>query len=104
MPSRTIWIAEIPMGLCARCTGVYASIPVAFLVAFRKRLSFTLSLKLLLAGILVAFLDGTAQRMLLYDSGNFMRLLTGVFLGACIGSFLGAATHPTFHPITRSQA
>lgn len=86
MPSRTIWISEIPMGLCSRCSGIYLSIFVTLLLPFfYKELFRKKYIKIALLLLLPLILDGAFQLSGFYLSNNTIRMTTGLLFGSSIG-------------------
>lgn len=88
MPSRSIWIAAVPMGLCARCSGVYLGAAMVLLVGLRAGDRTVLPPRVAIVLILSLLLDGMLQHLLLYDSGNGWRLFTGFLYGAGVAGLL----------------
>jgi len=95
MPSRSLWISEIPMGLCSRCTGIYFALFVSMLYLFFK-VNFLAKKYLLFALIatLPLIIDGTLQYLGFYLSTNFIRTFTGLLFGSSIGFVLMFFTTP----------
>lgn len=88
MPSRSIWIAAVPMGLCARCSGVYLGAVLLLLVGLRAGDRTMLPPRVAIACVLSLLADGMLQHLLLYDSGNGWRLFTGFLYGAGVAGLL----------------
>jgi uncharacterized membrane protein len=86
MPSRSFWLAGVPMGLCARCTGIYAGLALVLLLALGRGRHFTFPFKAAAALILLALLDGTLQHFAMYESGNTARAIVGAGYGAGIAA------------------
>ncbi len=88
MPSRSIWIANVPMGLCARCSGAYLGAVLLLLVGLRAEKRVLLRPRVAVAMVLSLLLDGLFQHLLLYDSGNGGRLFTGFLYGVGVAGLL----------------
>jgi uncharacterized membrane protein len=79
-PERTWHFQGHPLGVCARCLGVYAGVLLAALAAFRlPPKTITAALALLAAAWLVEFTG-------LAPVSNGIRWLTGLVLGASVGA------------------
>jgi uncharacterized membrane protein len=94
MPSRTLWISEIPMGLCSRCSGIYLSLFVIMILSFYKEAFLKKYIKVALLLLLPLILDGTFQFYGLYLSNNILRLTTGLLFGFSGGYILIYLTTP----------
>lgn len=82
MPSRSIWISEVPMGLCSRCTGIYMATLISLLFfLFNKRYLTGKYLSVFLILLFPIIIDGSFQLAGLYLSNNILRLTTGIFFG-----------------------
>lgn len=89
MPSRTLWISEIPMGLCSRCSGIYFSLLVTLTISFFNQEVFQKKyIKVVLVLLLPLIVDGTFQLIGLYLSNNTIRLTTGLLFGSSLGSLI----------------
>lgn len=86
MPSRTLWISDIPMGLCSRCSGIYLSLFLMLIMSFIKPNCFNIKyLYASLVLLLPLIIDGTLQLLGFYVSNNTIRLITGLLFGSSIG-------------------
>lgn len=88
MPSRSFWIAEVPLGLCSRCTGIYGFAFIGLLVSALPK--FTLlqrSPKMALVLLLPMILDGLLEHFDLYSGNNPIRFTTGAAFGFCLVAF-----------------
>lgn len=86
MPSRTIWISEIPMGLCSRCSGIYLSLLSTLFLSFIQQDVFKRkNLKYAIVLLLPLIIDGTLQFIGPYTSSNIIRLTTGLLFGFSLG-------------------
>ena len=95
MPSRTLWISEIPMGLCSRCSGIYLSLLAILALSFPyKELFQKKYIKVALVLLLPLILDGTFQLLGFYLSNNTIRLITGLLFGFSVGYILIYFTTP----------
>lgn len=82
MPSRSFWLLGVPMGLCARCTGIYAGLALVLLLSLGYERRLTFPIKAAVGFILLALLDGTLQHFAMYESGNTARAMVGAGYGA----------------------
>lgn len=77
-PQRCFWVFGNPMGLCARCTGIFFGLTffgiVAIVSKMKKGISFII-MALLLAPLVI---DGTGHLLGLWDTSNAVRFITGV--------------------------
>lgn len=84
LPSRCLFLKTSPMGLCARCFGIYAAVFAVFALAcLGRRLRLPLAACLLLA--VPCLLDGGSQYLGFRLSNNPLRLVTGLLAGAGLG-------------------
>ena len=79
MPSRCITLPWGISGLCARCTAFWLGLMSGILIMYRPmfRIPFWAGFPLLLPLII----DGLLQYHSLYESSNFVRLITGLAAG-----------------------
>jgi uncharacterized membrane protein len=85
MPSRSLWLAEIPMGLCSRCTGIYLSLFLTLLLLFLNRnILKKIDLKYLMLLPIPLVIDGSLQYLGIYTSLNIIRLITGLLFGVSL--------------------
>jgi len=86
IPRRCLTIWNTPMPICARCTAIYAGLLTGLLLFplmpwMRERVArITLLVALVPMGI-----DGTTQAMLLRESTNPLRIITGSIAGLAFG-------------------
>lgn len=86
LPTRCLWILTSPMGLCARCFGIYLTMLVTgiFFIRFNlKRIYWKIALLLMIPCII----DGSTQYLGHRLSNNGLRLSTGALAGIGIGLF-----------------
>lgn len=81
MPSRSFWLFEVPLGLCARCTGIYLGLVIGLVLSFAMQGKMTIPFRAAVTLILLALLDGSIQHFHVYDSGNLARAMTGFAYG-----------------------
>ena len=76
-PTRSFWLFEHPMALCARCTGGYSGVALGFLLLIWSRNQFRSELLILsVAGFSLSVLEA----YLLISEGNVWRFFSG-FVG-----------------------
>lgn len=87
MPERSIFINNIKLPMCSRCTGIYGSLFI-YLVYFLLRKRFKANfppntfLLILTIGLLFPFMyDGAMSYAGFYETTNFIRIVTGAFSG-----------------------
>jgi uncharacterized membrane protein len=85
---RSFFIGGCKLGLCARCTGIFTGLAVFGIAALILRLRKGLSSKQFLFFLAPLVLDGTAQTIGLWNTGNFPRLLTGIIASFGIVFFI----------------
>jgi len=84
MASRSYFIHNRQLPLCARCTGVIIGSLTAYIVfAF-----WTLPLLLCITGLMIMFTDWLLQHLKIKESTNIRRLLTGIIGGYSIATLL----------------
>jgi len=95
-PTRSFWVLDHPLAICARCTGGYMGVSLAALILYfdtnlenenfkkiREQRFFFGALFLL-----IGVLDGLCQALGFYDSGNLARFLSGLIGGAGVFLFI----------------
>lgn len=92
IPSRCLILWGVPMPLCARCVGLYASF-FAGLVAFAllPRMEEKLVRIAMWLAVLPLAVDGVTQAVRLRESTNDLRLLTGTMAGFAFGLWVLSA-------------
>ncbi len=87
LPSRSLFIFTSPMGLCARCFGLYFGFFAAALAVLFLRLK---SIGFVLFGLLLlpCFIDGASQYLGFRLSTNPLRFFTGLIAGVGFALFL----------------
>jgi uncharacterized membrane protein len=91
IPARSFHIRGEPLAVCARCTGVYAGFLAGAFVfpLVRKRLKGGFPPAWILgAALMPAIADFALGHFGLYDSGNVLRLVTGLIPGAAASFFI----------------
>lgn len=84
LPTRCLWILTSPMGLCARCFGIYLTMFATgiFLIRFNlKRIYW----KQAIIALLPCVIDGSTQYFGQRLSNNWLRSFTGALAGLGIG-------------------
>lgn len=95
-PVRSFWIEGAPMGVCARCLGIYlGAVAGAWINARRRRV-----LGFLAVVILVSLLDYVGESAGLHGNWPLLRFALGGVLGVGIGALVANAG--TNLPGTRS--
>lgn len=99
LPSRTLYVGNMALPVCARDTGIYAGIftSALFLLLFRRlkaqRPPGTMVSIFMCAFMLPMVIDGLLSYLGIIESNNITRLLTGVLFGLPIPFFLVPAAH-----------
>ncbi|RPJ42552.1 MAG: DUF2085 domain-containing protein, partial [Chloroflexi bacterium] len=99
IPARSFWIGDRQTPLCARCSGMYlgALLGIVYLGLYGKRAGMpALKVSIVLVAFLIAFaIDGANSYLhffpnvpVLYQSENWLRLLTGTGVGLGIAAVL----------------
>ena len=95
------------MPLCARCTGIYIGVFLAFCYLFlRKRMAgnrpFSMGEAVLTGGaILLVGVDGVGSYLGAWESSQLSRILTGSLVGAVVPAFLLLAVN--FDPVGKNE-
>ncbi len=93
LPERCFRVNGRPMFLCARCLGLYLSMPIGFFLSFIFNLGLMFNKnQILLVGFIMCLpmaVDGTTQLLKFRESNNRLRLFTGILAGL----FCGTAIH-----------
>lgn len=95
LPERSLAVAGFPMGLCARCFAIYASLATALLLipargSLAERLP-EIPVWVVLVALLPLAVDGTTQLIGWRHSTNLLRVLTGALLGLGAGLYVAVA-------------
>ncbi|MFZ5988300.1 MAG: DUF2085 domain-containing protein [Bacillota bacterium] len=99
IPQRTIYINGLLLPVCARDTGIYAGMFISFLFCLiRKRMDSDKppqpGISIILALLMIPLMaDGISTYMLLRQTDNVTRLITGLFFGMPIPLFLVPAAN-----------
>ena len=108
MAERSFIFDGMQMPLCARCTGIYTGVFLAFCFFFlKKRMgnSKTFSMPqtiLTAAAVLPVGIDGVGSYLGFWESSQFLRILTGSIVGAVLPGFLLLAGN--FEPDGKNDA
>lgn len=91
-PTRSFWLLERPMAICARCFSMYVAFAIAVLIAVwstktSHRIG-TAPLVLPVGFAIPLVVDGYLQMATDYESTNVVRFLTGVLFGIAMASLL----------------
>jgi len=81
--SRSLFVGGNQMPFCARCTAIFAGLPLGMLVffVFRREINpFFLILAFVPLGV-----DGVLQAVTSYESNNLLRVSTGILAGLAAG-------------------
>jgi uncharacterized membrane protein len=86
IPERCLYLWNVPMPICARCTAIYAGLLLSF-VAFLilPRLRERLARMILYAAAIPMAIDGFTQLANLRLSTNTLRIETGLLAGIAFG-------------------
>ena len=115
-PAHSFHVYDRSMPLCARCTGMYLGALIALVLQFSKRNErmnafpkayFLVFFGLFLLGFAIdGFNSLFAERfgLHLYDTQNWMRLITGLGVGWGMGALAGAAFHQTVWMQSKNEA
>lgn len=78
-PFRSLWLYNRPIGICSRCLAIYASFSLSLffvrLVKEKRRIYFLIFL------FFPVILDGFMQLLMLFESSNLSRVITGILFG-----------------------
>ena len=94
MAERSFIFDGMQMPLCARCTGIYTGVFLAFCFFFlKKRMGnskpFSMPQTILTAAaVLPVGIDGAGSYLGFWESSQFLRILTGSIVGAVLPGFL----------------
>jgi cytochrome c biogenesis protein CcdA len=108
MAERSFIFDGMQMPLCARCTGIYTGVFLAFCFFFlKKRMGnskpFSMPQTILTAAaVLPVGIDGAGSYLGFWESSQFLRILTGSIVGAVLPGFLLLAGN--FEPDGKNEA
>ena len=102
LPTRCLWILTSPMGLCARCFGIYLTMLATgiFLIRFGSKHIYWKSAVLLMIPCII---DGSTQYLGHRLSNNGLRLITGSLAGIGMGLFFFPLYHRFIDFITKRR-
>ncbi len=81
-PDRSFWLLGYPVALCCRCYGVYLSSAITSIFAIYNKIKTNKFIIILL--FLISFIDIFINYKARYNTGNIIRFIAGVNLGALI--------------------
>lgn len=87
LPTRSLFLADARLGLCARCTALYGGMALSSALPLLVRVR-PLPGWLLVAGLIPCLLDGLSASHGLWQSGRTLKLLSGAIAGSVIALFL----------------
>lgn len=83
LPQRCLYIWNVPMPICARCTAIYAGLLAGILLFMvLPRIHAHLARRILAFAAVPMFIDGITQLAMLRESTNLLRIETGLLAGA----------------------
>lgn len=86
-PARSFWVAGVPVGVCARCLGVYAGAAVgAFL-----RLPRAVAIRFLVLALALNLFDIATEAAGLHGNWMLARAGAGALLGAAIAAVIASS-------------
>ena len=74
---RSFSLGNYQFPVCARCTGIMASIPMAYILNYFKQMKIWIAIVL----VIPMTVDGTLQKLEIKESNNVRRFLTGLLAG-----------------------
>lgn len=88
-PARSLWLAALPLAVCARCSGIYFGLGLGALV---RRPALSARRLALWAGgaALLMLVDVALERRGVHGDWRLLRVLTGALLGYPVGAGLAA--------------
>lgn len=86
IPERCLYLWNVPMPICARCTAIYAGLILSFVVfLILPRMREQVARMVLYAALVPMAVDGLTQLAGLRLSTNTLRLETGLLAGVAFG-------------------
>ena len=83
IPSRCLYIWNVPMPICARCAAIYVGLLAGILLFMMfPRIHAHLARRILGFAMIPMFIDGVTQLAMLRESTNLLRIETGLLAGA----------------------
>ena len=88
-PERCLELFDVPMPICARCTGIYLGVIAGLFAYWLVRFISEKEFKVIaLAGIIPLGIDGLTQLTGLRESTNELRIATGLVAGLAFGMWV----------------
>jgi uncharacterized membrane protein len=99
---RSFALFDVPMPICARCTGIYAGLLAGLaLFAILPLLREEVMRRISFAAVTPLAIDGLTQLAGFRESTNTLRVLTGVVAGLAFGLWILSAVERSVHaPVT----
>jgi len=88
-PGRSLWLAGVPMSVCARCLGIYVGAAAGALVRVRHEVA----LRMLAIAAAVNVVDVVAEFAGLHGNWAVVRVCLGIVLGITIAAAIAASPH-----------
>jgi uncharacterized membrane protein len=86
IPERCIYLWNVPMPICARCTAIYVGLILSFLAfLLLPRMKESVARMVLYAALVPMAIDGLTQLAHLRLSNNSLRIETGLLAGIAFG-------------------
>ncbi len=86
IPERCLYLWNVPMPICARCTAIYAGLIFSFVVFLvLPRITERVARLILYAALIPMGIDGLSQLARLRLSTNPLRIETGLLVGVAFG-------------------
>ena len=101
IPERCLYLWNVPMPICARCTAIYAGLIVSFAVfVILPRMTERFARMVLCAAAIPMAIDGLTQLAKLRVSTNTLRIETGLILGIAFGVWALSAIEEAHTAVT----
>jgi len=98
-PARSLWVAGVPMAVCARCFGIYTGALAGSLVRVNRQVA----LRLLAVAASTNLLDVLAEAAGLHGNWAVVRLCLGCLLGTAMTLMMSAKSADLANPIELSS-
>src|SRR5947209_15746173 len=86
-PGRSLWIAGVPMAVCARCFGIYMGAAAGALVRVRHQVA----VRIFAGAVAINVVDVVAKFAGLHGNWVVVRVCLGIALGIAIAAAIGAS-------------